>query len=251
MEKNYFIAIRDTIAFIFNHPAVLVFTLLRVILFGLIYIFATYFYPDLQLENLVKNTDIFFQKNCFTVLPCGLLILYGFLAAGLGVGLATSRYVQTVLRQISTINLQAMHFGQNIVASLIWSMLLTPCYFYIFRYFLGQPNVAPLLYFLTPIPLLIMLLVLLPTFFLAPVLTQNKSGRSLRATFASSLGVMRHNFGKTILFILIFYVLAEVAVFVLLNAVNHEQILMQVLIGLGLALLVTIKDVFKTFVAIE
>jgi len=247
MEKNYFVAISDTFKFIFNHPVVLVFTLLRVILFGLIYIITTYFLPELQLEHILKNTAPFFQSSCFGDFPCGLLILYFFLAAGLEVGIATSRYVQANFRYANMAGFQTIQFSYNLLTGLFWSLILTPCYFYIFKHFLAMPNVAPLLYFLTPIPLLIMLLVLLPSFFLAPVLAQNSANMSTSLTNAWQ--VMRANFGKSILFILIMYVLLEVGIFVLLNAVNQHQVLTQVLVGLCLAILITFKDVFKALVA--
>lgn len=256
MERNYFVAIGDTFKFILQHPAVLIFTLLRIVLFGLIYVITTYLWPELQLEGMLKSSAPFFQKNCFSDLPCGLLILYAFLAAGLEVGLATSRYVQTALKQAHALGFQPIAFSKNLMVGLIWSLIITPCYFYIFKHFLTMPNVAPLLYFLTPIPLLMILVVLLPTFFLEPVLMQNNQSNSknlvsMRSVLTNALQVMRNNFGKTILFILIFYVLAEVAVFVLLNAVSEQLVLTQVLVGLGLAILITVKDVFKTLVALK
>ena len=148
------------------------------------------------------------------------------------------------------VGFQTIRFSYNLLSGLFWSLVLTPCYFYIFKHFFSTPNVVPLLYFLTPIPLLIILLVLLPTFFLAPVLAQNNSVvESMRFTLINAWQVMRANFGKSILFILIMYVLSEVGIFVLLNAVNNHHVLTQVLVGLCLAILITVKDIFKTLVA--
>lgn len=248
MEKNYFVAIGDTFRFMLNHPAILGFTLLRLILFGLIYLVAIYFYSDLQLEMILKDAAPVFQTNCFGLVPCGLLVLYFFLAAGLAVSLATSRYVQAALRQ-KNISGFLVRFDQQLLAGCLLSLILTPGYFYIFKHFMTMPNIAPLLYFLTPIPLLMLLIVILPSFFLEPVLMQNNYG--MLPTLTGALQVLRNNFGKTILFIIIFYVLAEAGMFVLLNAVNYQLILIQVLVCFGLAVLVTIKDIFKTLVAIK
>lgn len=252
MEPNYFMALKDTLAFISKRPAVFGFACLRVALFGLIYLIATYVLPVLNIENLVRNNALFFKLNCFGDFPCGMVVLYFFLAAGLEVGVATSRYVQTYLRSASMLNangFQVINFSSNWSAGLFWSLILTPAYFYIFKHFLAMPNVAPLLYFLTPIPLLMLLLVLIPTFFLAPFLAQDVN--DMQVALKRAWFVMRNNFGKSLLFILLLYILLEAGVFVLINAINTHMVLTQILAVFCLAIWLTIKDVFKTVVAVK
>lgn len=247
MEKNYFQAISHTISFILKHPAVLVFTLLRLVLFGIIYVGIVHFYPAFAIEALIKNSAILFKTDCFAVVPCGLLVLYCFLVAGLEVGIATSRYVQAIFNKPNQIGFQGINFTNNFASGLFWSLILTPAYFYIFNLFMLKQEVAPLLYFLTPIPLLIMLLVLLPTFFLAPQITQGYG--NVNVALSGALETMKANFGKTILFIALYYVLSEVGFLVLINAINTKAVLTQIIVGLLFAILVTVKDVFKTIVA--
>ncbi len=249
MEKNYFQAIVHTISFILKHPAVLVFTLLRLVLFGIIYVGIVHFYPAFAIEAVIKNFAVLFRSDCFAGLPCGLLVLYCFLVAGLEVGIATSRYVQAVLNKPNQAGFHGINFSNNFAAGFFWSLILTPAYFYIFNLFMLKQEIAPLLYFLTPIPLLIMLLVLLPTFFLAPQITQDSGNMSV--ALKQSLEIMKVNFGKTLVFIALYYVLSEVGLLVLINAVDTKAVLTQVTVGLLLAILVTVKDVFKTIVAVK
>ena len=246
MNLSYLRVLNQTGRFILSHPKVLMFSLYRLLAYGLIYRVLIYFLPEMQLVNLLKDTSSasMMPKTCMSFLPCDFLIFSLFFMTGLLLSVATCRFVFASSNQKS-LNTSS-YFNLNWLAILFVTLILAPIYFFIFKYFIFTPNIATLLYLLTPAPLLILLLFWLPTFLIAPQIAINHY--SLRTILINSWQIVSQNWGKISLFIIIFYLLAEIGIFVFLNAVSTNQLLVLLIVGTLLAILVTIKDVFKAII---
>jgi len=221
-----------SLLFIARYPAVLSFTLLRLVMFALldVAIFA-WFFPNMGWKSFmtqpIQRLFSIFQQMCLPVLPCGFIIVFLFLLVGFLVSIATVHYVLArVSNQAETspysINVAILSMPQI----LAWSMLYAPVYYGILT---KQPFLLPLM--------------LLLTFFVTVAIAQGY--KNIAQTLIRAIQIMQANIGKVLIFGVLFGLIGLTAGVAILQGYRYLSIICYCV----LAILVTIRDIFKALVS--
>ena len=221
----------NSLFFVIQYPAVLIFALMRFGLFALLDIaILTWFFPDMGWRAFITHPaqKLFglFEHMCLPGLPCGVVILFLFFAAGLLMSVATTHYVLSRLQQQGEPSPYSINVAiYNLPQILIWSALYAVVYYGIMTKQL----------FLLPFTVIL-------TFFVTTAIAQGSA--SIANSLIRSVQIMRVVFGKTIVFLMLFGLVE----FILGVSTLQKNLIIPVIISCLLTILITVKDIFKALV---
>jgi hypothetical protein len=221
----------ESLFFIYQNPAVLIFAIMRLILCALLDIaFLAWFFPETGwrafITHPIQKLVGLFEHMCLPGVPYGVIILFLFFTAGLLMSVATIHYVLARLQQ----RIEPSPYSINVaISSLpqisIWSVLYAIVYF----------GIVTKQLFLLPIMTML-------TFFVPAAIAQGST--NFANSLIKSVQMMRDAFGKTVIFLLLFGLLE----LILGVGTLQKSSVLSIVLYLLLAIFITLRDVFKAMV---
>lgn len=220
-----------SLLFVFQYPAVLIFTAMRFVVFALLdIVILTWFFPEMGwrafITNPLQKLFSLFDHTFVPGLQYGVIILFVFFVAGILISVATTHYVLARLQQQVEPSPYSINVAMyNMPQILIWSAVYAIVYF----------GIVTKQLFLLPFMVLL-------TFFITAAIAQGST--TITNSLIRSVQFMQAAFGQTIVFLLGLGLLE----LVLGVGTLQKNLIIPVVISSLLTVLITVKDIFKAFV---